>query len=240
MGGAAESALEDLTGLDFLPLGALVDLVADDLAALADDSVEWGLGQLLEQDLRVLEVLVHEDLGVVVRAPASLLAVPVHVVPAQLAHDVLVLAQLAQVAEPHVEVRAGLVHVPVVTVLSLVALLFDEVLADLQVVAEVASLPVRALPPALILLAGLDLALVVRVRARLSLPALAVDKLLADSIGGQLGGVVGSGGHASGHAIHASHLVGPMVALVAHHLPHRVAARVGSAIGVAHLLLFKV
>ena len=94
MGGAAEAALEDLTGLDLHALGAFVDLVADDLAALADDDVEGGLGQLLEEDLRVLEVFLDEDLGVVVRTAPALLAVPVHVVPAQLPHDVLVLAQL--------------------------------------------------------------------------------------------------------------------------------------------------
>ncbi len=48
--------------------------------------------QVLIQHFRLLEVLLHKYLWMVVWALAALLAVPVHIVPAQFAYDVLVLA----------------------------------------------------------------------------------------------------------------------------------------------------
>ena len=136
-------------------------------------------------------------------------------------------------AEPHVEVRAALVHVPVVAVLALVAPLLDEVLADLQVVAEVTSFPIWALPLALILLTSLDLALVVRVRARLALPALAMDELLADPVGGELRRIVGGSRSSCSLTVHAC-LICAMVHLGPHHLPHGVIIAVGVSIRIRH------
>lgn len=97
----------------------------------------------------------------------------------------LPLARPPQKTETHVEVRTALVHVPVRTVLPLLALLTHKVRTYLQVVAEVALVPVTALPQTLELVARLYLALVVRVRTVVRQPALAVDKLLAHSVGGQ-------------------------------------------------------
>ena len=118
-------------------------------------------------------------------------------------------------AEPHVEVRAAFVHVSVVAVLPLVALLFDDVLADLEIVAKDAPLPIRTLSSALILLTGLDLALIVGVGTCLALPALAVDELLADSVCSELDCIVGNGGDSSCFAVHSGYFVGPVVVLVA-------------------------
>lgn len=93
MSRATESALEDLGWLDLHAFGALVDLVPDHLTALAHNNLQRRLRQFLEQNLSVFEILFHKYLGVVVGAPAAFLAVPVHIVPAQFSHDVLVLAQ---------------------------------------------------------------------------------------------------------------------------------------------------
>lgn len=190
---AAESALEDVLGLDFNSLRTLVDLVADLRAVVADVELRVAAGKHLVDLLRAVEVLLHEDLRVVVQTFAALFAEPVHVVPAELAHDVLQLAGAAQEAEPHVEVGTALVDVAQRAVVALLAAFPHEVGADLQVVAEVALVPVPAGPHALELVAGLDLALVVRVRAVVGEAALPVDELLADAVGGQLVVVRGAG-----------------------------------------------
>lgn len=183
---AAESALEDILGLYLDPLGALADLVADLGAVVADVVLGVVLGHLLEEFLGALEVLVDEDLGVVVGALGPLLAVAVHVVPAELADDVLKLAHLAMEAEAHVEVGAALVDMPVGAVLSLFTTLLHKIGANFQIMAEVALVAVPAGPHRLELVAGLDLALVVGVGAVVRQPALPVDELLAHPVGRQL------------------------------------------------------
>lgn len=194
---AAESALEHVFGLHFYPLRAFAHLMSDLGTVVADVVLRVVLGQLLEQFLGAVEVLLDEDLGVVVCALGSFLAVPVHVVPTEFAHYVLVLAHLALETETHVEVRAALVHVPVGTVLSLLALLAHEVGADLQVVAEVALVAVPALAHAFEFVAGLYFALVVGVGAVVRESALAVDELFADAVGGEFVVVGGSDGRGS-------------------------------------------
>jgi hypothetical protein len=102
-------------------------------------------GKLLEQLLGPHEVLLNEDLGVVVCALGSLLAVAVHVVPAEFADDVFELAAASVETEAHVEVGAALVDVAVGAVFPLLALLLHEVRTNLQVVAEVAFVSVATL-----------------------------------------------------------------------------------------------
>jgi hypothetical protein len=182
---AAEAALEDVFGLDLDPFGAFADLVADLCAVVADVVLGVVLGKLLEEFLRAVEVLLDEDLGVVVCAFGALLAVAVHVVPAKLSDDVLKFAHLALETEPHVEVRAALVNVTVGAVFPFLAFLPHEVRTNLQVVAEIALVSVPALAHALELIAWLDFAFVVGVGAIIGEPALAVDELLAYSVGGQ-------------------------------------------------------
>lgn len=128
----------------------------------------------------------------IVCAFSSLLAVAVHVIPAQLTNNVFKLAHLPLETETHVEVWTTLVNVPIRAVLSLLALLLHELWADLEVMAEVTLVPVAALSHTLKLIAGLDLALIVRVRAVIGKAALAVDELLANSIGGELVVIGGS------------------------------------------------
>lgn len=182
---SAQSALEDILGLNFDSLGTLADLMANLGAIVADVVLRVVFGELFEELLSALEVLLHEDLGVVVRALSTFLAESVHVVPAELADDVLELASLPVEAEPHVEVRAALVDVPERTVLALLAFLPHKVGTYLEVVTEVALVSVAAGAHAFEFVAGLDLALVVGVGAIVGEAALAVDELLADTVGGE-------------------------------------------------------
>ena len=82
MGGAAQPALECVLGLNFHTLGAFVYFVPDDFAASADNHFKRGLRKLLIQNLSIFKIVFNEDFGVVVRAFAPFLAVPVHVIPA--------------------------------------------------------------------------------------------------------------------------------------------------------------
>lgn len=79
---AAQSAFEHVLGFYLHPFGALADLVSDLCAVVADVVLRFILGELFEELLGALEVLLHEDLGVVVRALGTFLAESVHVVPA--------------------------------------------------------------------------------------------------------------------------------------------------------------
>jgi hypothetical protein len=183
---AAEAALEDVLWFHLHAFGALAHFVADLGAIVADVVLRVRLAHLLEQPLRALEVLLHEDLRVVVRALAPLLAVTVHVVPAQLAHDVLELAHFAVEAEAHVEVGATLVDVAVAAVFALLTALLHKIGANFEIMAEVALVPVPAGAQRLELVTGLNLALVVRVGAVVRQPALTMDEPLADPVGRQL------------------------------------------------------
>jgi hypothetical protein len=161
-------------------------------AVVADVVLRVVLGELFEELLSALKVLLDEDLGVVVRALGTFLAESVHVVPAELADDVLELASLPVEAEPHVEVRAALVDVPEGTVLPLLAFLSHEIRTYFEVVTEIALVSVAAGAHAFEFVAGLDLALVVRVGAVVGEAALAMDELLADAVSGEFV-VVGRG-----------------------------------------------
>lgn len=139
----------------------------------------------------LLKILLGEDFRVMISTATTLLTVSVHIVPAQLPNDMLILALSASEAETHVEVRAALVHMPKWTMLTSVALVLDKVLTNFQIMTEITSLPIWALTLTLILLTSFYLTLVMRVGACLSLPALPMDELLAHSIRSQLGCVVG-------------------------------------------------
>lgn len=189
---SAEPTLEDVFGLDLHSLRALAHLVPDLRAVVANVVLRVVFGQLFEKLLGPLEVLLDEDFGVVVSALGPLLAVPVHVIPAELTHYVFELAHLALETEAHVEVGAALVDMPVGAMLSFLALLLHKLRTNLQVVAEVALVPVAALPHTLELVAWFDLALVVRVRTVIGESAFTVDEFLADAVGGEFV-VVGGG-----------------------------------------------
>ena len=121
-----------------------------------------------------------------VRALGTLLAVAVHVIPAEFADDVLELAEFAVEAKAHVEIGTTLVDVAVGAVLPFVASLLHKFRADLEIMAKVALVPVPTTPHRLVLVAGLYLALVVGIGAVVAESALPVDEFLAYSIRGQL------------------------------------------------------
>lgn len=70
--------------------------------------------------------------------------------------------------------------------LSPLTFLFHEIGTNFEVVAEVALVSIAALPQTLKFVARFDLAFVVGVGTVIRKPALAVDELFADSIGGEL------------------------------------------------------
>jgi len=161
---AAQPALKHVLRLNLDPLRTLAHLVTDLRAVVADVVLRLALGKQLKELFGALEVFFHEDFGVVVGAFGSLLAEAVHVVPAQFAHNVFVFTSFTKYTKTHIKVRAALVNVPEGTVLPLLALLLHELRTNLQVVAEVALVPVPACPHRFELVARLYLALVVRVR----------------------------------------------------------------------------
>lgn len=61
-----------------------------------------------------------------VRAFASFLAVSVHIIPAELADDVLELTQIATNAETHIEVGTTFIDVTIWAMITSSAFLFDE------------------------------------------------------------------------------------------------------------------
>lgn len=125
-----------------------------------------------------------------VRAAATFLAVAIHVIPTQFPDDMFEFALLPIVAITHIKVRAALINVSIWAMLSLWAFFTHELLTDFQIVTEVTSLSIWAITLGLILLTSLDFAFVVRIRTCLALPALAMDKLLTDSICCQVGGII--------------------------------------------------
>ena len=106
----------------------------------------------------------------------------------------LLLAEIAPQAEPHVEIRTAFIYVPIRAMLPPFAFLLHEVQAYFEVVAEIAPFPVGAEIIVLEFLAGFDFGFVVRVWTAVALLALAVDEFFADAVGGELGIVAGSGG----------------------------------------------
>lgn len=162
---AAEAALEHVFGFDFHSFGAFAHLVPN-LGAIVANVVLWiCFGKLFEEFFGALEIFFNKDFWVIVGAFRSLFTVPVHVVPAKLAHDVFVLATFSLKAEAHVKVRTALINVSVGAVLSSLAFLFHEIGADLKVVTEITLVSVTALSQTFELVAWLDFAFVVGVRA---------------------------------------------------------------------------
>ena len=122
----------------------------------------------------------------------SLLAIPVHVVPAELTDDMFEFAGLSLEAESHIKIGAAFIHVSIGTMLPPLAFLFHEIWANFEVMAKVALVSIPTLTQTLKLVTRFDFAFVMRMRAVVGEPALAVDKLLADSVGGEFV-VVGGG-----------------------------------------------
>ena len=143
------------------------------------------LGHLLEELFGAVEILLHEDFGVVVWAFCSFLTVPVHVVPAQFPDNVLEFTEFSLEAKAHIKVRTALVHMPVRAVLSLLTPFSHEIGTDLEIMTKVALIPVPTRAHSLELVAWFDLALVVRIGTVITEPALAMDEFLADTIGGE-------------------------------------------------------
>ena len=154
-------------------------------AVVADVVLGVVLGHLFEQLLRACKVLVDENLRVVVGTLGALLAVAVEVVPAEFSDDVFELAEFSVEAEAHVEIGTAFVDVAVGAVLALFTFLLHKIWANFEIMAEVALVSVTADTHRLELVARLYLALVMRVGAVVGQTALAVYKLLANSVGGQ-------------------------------------------------------
>ncbi len=133
-----------------------------------------------------MKVFLDKDLGVIVCALGSLLAIAIHVVPAELTNNMFEFAAFPLEAESHVKIWATFVHVAVGTVLSSLAFLLHEIWANLEVMAEVALVSVPTLTQTLEFVARLDFAFVMRVRTVVRKSALPVDEFLADSVGGEL------------------------------------------------------
>jgi hypothetical protein len=89
---ATQPTLKHILLLNLHPLWALRHLMPYLRAVVTYIVRRLVLKQVLIQHFRLLEVLLHEYLWMVVRALTALLAVPVHIVPAQFADYVLVLA----------------------------------------------------------------------------------------------------------------------------------------------------
>ena len=128
----------------------------------------------------------------VVRAFGSLLAVPVHVVPAKLTDYMFVLAEFPLKAKTHVKVWTAFVDVSVGTMIAFVTSLLHKFRADLQIMAEIALVTVAAGTQGLEFITGFDLALVMGVGTVVTESTFSVDELFADSIGGEFV-VVGRG-----------------------------------------------
>ena len=113
-------------------------------AIIAYIILRLALGELLEQLLRPLEILGNKDFGVIIGALRSLLAKSIHIVPAELAHDMLELTSLPVEAEAHIEIGTALINMAIRAMLPFLAFLPHEVGADLEVMAEVALVSVPA------------------------------------------------------------------------------------------------
>ena len=96
------------------------------------------------------------------------------------------LACLAVEAESHIKIRTTLINMPKRTVLALLAFLSHEIWTNLEIVTEIALVSVTARAHTLEFVAGLDFAFIVGVGAVVGETALAMDKFLADSVGGEL------------------------------------------------------
>lgn len=154
-----------------------------------------------------MEVLLDKYLRVIVCTLGSLLAVAIHVIPAQLTHNMFEFAHFPLEAETHVEIRTALINMPIRAMLSLFALFLHEFRANLEVMTEVTLVSITALAHTFKFVTGLDLAFVVRVRTVVGEATFAMDELLADSIGGKLIVIGGSRGL-------LFHVGGPLVEVV--------------------------
>jgi len=183
---ATQSALEYILGFHFHSLGAFADLVADLGAIVADVVLGFMLAHLLVELLGAVEILLDEDLRVIVSTLGALFAIPVHVVPAKLADNVLKFAHFSMKAKAHVEVRATLVDVAVRAVFALLTALLHKIWAYFEIMTEIALVTIPAASHRFELVAWLYLALVVRIWAVVGQLTLPMDELLAYSVGRQL------------------------------------------------------
>ena len=123
---------------------------------------------------------------------SSLLAIAVHIVPTKFTDNVFVFANFSLKTESHIKVRTTLINVSIRAMLASLAFLFHEIWANFEVMAKVALVSIPTLTQTLKLVTRFDFAFVVRMRAVVGEPALAVDKFLADSVGREFV-VVGGG-----------------------------------------------
>lgn len=111
----------------------------------------------------------------------SSLAEPIHVVPAKLSGDMLELTIVSENAEPHIEVRACLIDMPVWAMLPFITSIFFEVLAYLLLVSEVALLSVLAFTMDFVFVARFDFRAIMCMGAIRAM-ALPMNKLFAHPI----------------------------------------------------------
>lgn len=137
-----------------------------DLRAIIAYIILWfALRKLLKKFLGALKILRNKDFGMIIRALRSLLAKSIHIVPAELPDDMLELTGLPVEAEAHIEVGATLIDMAIRAVLPFLTFLPHEVRADLEVVAEIAFIPIATGAHTLEFVAGFYLTLIVRMWA---------------------------------------------------------------------------
>ena len=95
MGISTKSTLKNIFLFNFDSFWAFSNLVTGLSTIVADIVCGFMFKQVLVEDSRLLEVFLDEYFRVMVGAFAALLAVPVHVVPAEFTDDVFVLALFA-------------------------------------------------------------------------------------------------------------------------------------------------
>ena len=181
----------------------------------------------------VFEIFLHKYLWMMICTSPTFFAVSVHVIPAQLSDYMFVLAQLSQVTESHIEIWATFIHVTIMAMLSFITSLLDEVLAYFEIVTEIASFTIWTFSFALIFLACLDLAFIVRMWTCLPLPALTMDEFFANSICGEFGSIVCLRRNSKCLIVHPR-LKSTIVDLTSHHCSHCIIIHVGITIGVCH------
>ena len=87
-------------------------------------------------------------------------------------------------AETHVKVRATFVDMSIGTVLTFLTTLLHKIRAYFEIMTEIALVPVSTAAHRLELVAGLDLALVVRIGTVVGQLTFPVDEFFTDSVGG--------------------------------------------------------
>lgn len=175
-------------------------------------------------------------------ASSSLLAVAIHVIPAQFPNDMLKFALFSEMTVSHIKIGAAFVHVPIGAMFTFRTFFTHEVWTYFQVMTEIASLSVWAISFQLIFLACFNFAFIMRIGASFSLPTLAMNKFFTHSICRKFNRIVIIDGWSWNLDIIAcirihrmiTSLLGIVLWHIGIHLPH-VHMRIWVLIGITHL-----